>query len=155
MWTAWPAAENGPDRAVYTSITVSKLKIEFDYQEISLRQLQGLFPKISDLTFDLRDRAIDERDFGLLEQVWECWPRLEKLNFGYSEWAQSLMHEEVTPLGRNCDAAFLGIHEEEAVLLRRQDEEYLRDVHIVPLRPSLLTMPSKRSSCETLLLNFF
>ena len=41
---------------------------------------------------------------------------------------------------RNYDGDILGIPEEEAQLLRRQDDEYLRSVHIVPIRPSLLTM---------------
>ena len=43
----------------------------------------------------------------------------------------------------NYDPEFLGIHEQEAKLLGQKDEDFLRTVHIVPIRPSLLTMPSK------------
>ena len=46
-------------------------------------------------------------------------------------------------LTRNYDADFCGISEEEAEVLRGMDEEYLENVQIVPIRPSLLTMSSE------------
>ena len=38
---------------------------------------------------------------------------------------------------------FCGIHEEEAIYLRKQEKEFLEKVHIVPIQPSLLTMSSE------------
>ena len=53
---------------------------------------------------------------------------------------------------KRYDADFLGIHEEEVEFLRGQDEDYLRSVHIVPIRASLLTMSSEFCHDETYVL---
>ena len=40
----------------------------------------------------------------------------------------------------NCDAGFCGLFQEEAELLWNMDNDYLKEVHIVPVRPCISTM---------------
>ena len=49
----------------------------------------------------------------------------------------------------NFDAEFLGIHDEEVERLRQEDDETLEKIHIVPIRPSVLTMTRKPSKTCT------
>lgn len=45
-------------------------------------------------------------------------------------------------LDRNYDPEFCGIYSEEVQFLKTKDDAYLQAVHIVPIRRSVLTMPS-------------
>ena len=66
-------------------------------------------------------------------EIWELWPRLEELE----------VSGDCLILRDSYDAEFCGIHPEEAKILREKDDEYLKTVNIVPIRPSILTMKSK------------
>ena len=69
----------------------------------------------------------------LCPEFWEVWSNLQELNISGPGGV----------LRQNFDAEFCGINEEEAELLRDMDDEFLKRVQIVPIRPSLLTMQSK------------
>ena len=53
-------------------------------------------------------------------------------------------------LGENSDAEFLGINEEEVDLLRQMDDTSLELINIVPIRPSVRTMPRKIQTLKPL-----
>ena len=82
----------------------------------------------------LRDKADPP-----LKAICKAWPRLRELKFG-----------DLNSLKRNFDPD-LGVRyylgrstfEQEVKTLRKMDQEYLRAMHIVPIRPCMLTMSSK------------
>lgn len=146
-WNGWPTANQ--DISPFCCISAHKLKLEFGFQEINLSPLQAMFPNLSHISLTFVHREVDQRDLELLKQIMESWPRLVELEFSgvsLSPWST------LNPPIPNYDADFLGIHEEEAELLRREDDDFLRNVHIVPIRPSLLTMPGEFSSHESLVM---
>ena len=126
----------------YCCTTVRNLELLIESQAANVRPLQALFPNVSHLSFKFVDSRTDEADFTMLIQIFECWSDLETLGCSVEcgNWGSRSIQK---PPRRNYDADFLGIHEEEAELLRQKDEEFLRRVHIVPIRPSVLTMSSK------------
>ena len=132
VYREWPIV-NSAD-IINCSITVRKLKLDLHIKKINLRPFQALFPNASALHlhsngYRFSDRA---RDFAPFEEIWNCWPQLQELKF----------YGQNNSLNRNYDSDFCGIHEEEADLLRQEGKEYLERVHIVPIKPCLLTMPS-------------
>ena len=96
---------------------------------ISMAEIKAIFPHLTSL--ELLFCGFVSEDIPC--EVAEVWPNLEYLK----------IHGGDCFVTRNYDADFLGINEEEAEELRGKDEEYLRTVQIVPIRPSLLTMKSK------------
>ena len=70
-----------------------------------------------------------------LDQVWKYFPRLTELE----------VTGDCRYIGPALDAEFCGIFEEESKFLGEQTDEFLTLVHIVPIRPSVLTMPSMPS----------
>ena len=66
-------------------------------------------------------------------QIWDLWPKLEIVKIKAGR-----VH-----LYGYYDADFCGIHEEEANHLREQEDQFLRLVHIVPIKPCLTTMLSE------------
>ena len=68
-----------------------------------------------------------------ISQIVELWPDLEALETSGNR----------NTLRRNYDPDICGINAEEVEMLWDKDEEYLGAVHIAPIRPSVLTMPSK------------
>ena len=67
------------------------------------------------------------------EDLWSSWSDLEYISISVSEEAFSY----------NYDAYFLGIYPEEVEILKEMDDESLDQLNIVPVRPSVLTMPCK------------
>ena len=135
FFNEWPVANHG--NAFHCSTSVRKLELDVQIQKLTLRPFQVLFRNVSVLHLNFRvcefvDRT---RDFGPVGEIWEGWPQLEELKF-YGRW---------NILNRNYDLDFCGIHEDEANLLKLNSDEYLRSVHIVHIKPCLLTMPSKLS----------
>ena len=112
----------------FTPSKAQKLKLKLSGGSWRLVEIKGAFPHVTSLEMDLYD-------FGPLPcgEIWEMWPKLEELKISGSQ----------ITLTRNYDADFCGIHEEEASQLRKMDENYIRAVHLVPIRPSLLTMKRK------------
>ena len=133
----WPGFN--VDVVPHCCISARKLELEFQFQGMNMGPFHTLFPNISHLCVTVGSRT-DEQDFALLGQICKYWPGLDNLDF-------SVMNDRLArildPTRPNYDAEFLGVHEDEVMLLRGQDEGYLRNVHIVPVRPSLLAMPSK------------
>ena len=132
VYNEWPMTNNAD--IINSSKTVRKLKLDLHVKKINLRPFQTLFPNASILHLHLNGyKFLDRRrDFAPVEEIWECWPQLEELKFfGQNNF-----------LNRNYDSDFCGIHVEEVNLLRQKGSEYLQNVHIVPIKPCLLSMPS-------------
>ena len=79
------------------------------------------------------DLGSEHSDFLPLTELWQLWPLLEDIK----------VEGHYKCLERNYDAEFCGIHDEEAMYLRELPDGFLEAVHIVPIQPSLLTMPSE------------
>ena len=140
----WPAVSG--NLVPHCCDTVFKLELTVDCQQINISALQTMFPNVLHLSFAIYVRGRKKSNFELLKKIWESWPHLLDIEISTdhqvpSSGAKSLM--------LRYDANFLGIHEEEAEVLGQQDDDYLRSVHIVPLRPSLLTIPGE---CHELLI---
>ena len=77
-----------------------------------------------------------------LSEICEMWAELEDL--------------EITGgcnyLERCHDADFCGIDVQEAAWLALMNQDFLQHVHVVPIKPSLLTMPSTFLNLSPLLL---
>ena len=93
--------------------------------------------------------------------LWEIYPNLRKLDTtnmssGPSRpfaslwlWLLQLesvhLKDKIVLTTENLDAEFVGIHDEEVEFLRQEDDETLEKIHIVPIRPSVLTITRKPS----------
>ena len=113
---------------LHPAITVRILKLYSGYTTSTIWPLSVLFPNISVLHFRM---MVNDN---LVRDVFQHWCHLVELNL-WMDW-------EGMPK-RNYDSEFCGISEEEAEMLRHQDTVYLLNVHIVPIRPCLVTMLSK------------
>ena len=97
-------------------------------------EIKAVFPHAASL-----DLTLSKLDHVPCAEIWELWPDLEELK----------VHVRGCPKIKNNDAEICGVHEEEAENLRGMDDEFLRTVQIVPIRPSLLTMESKYLKFKT------
>ena len=126
----WPPSN--PGRQVhYSYSSVRKLTLDLTFVRVNLLEVKALFPNVTwlEVVCSRAEHLRPSEEF----RFWELWRNLEDLDI------------DGIILGRNYDADFCGINEEEVELLREMndDEDYLQSVHIVPIRPSLLTMPSE------------
>ena len=126
----WPEVSHSSPDLIQVCPTVRKLTLDLEVDHINLSLLKLVFPNVTILKFHLN---FCDWDLAPLTEVWELYPNLEELK----------MKGEFNKLNCSYDSQFCGIFEEEAEWLRTRDEEYLKAVHIVPIRPSVLTMPSK------------
>ena len=135
LYNVWPVA-NSNREVIYVSTSAYKLTLDLHIRQINLRPFQAVFPNISVLHLHLNggNHGSDGMwDFGPVEEIWECWPRLEELKvFGTNSF-----------LNRNYDMDFCGIHEQEVEMLKRKGGKFLQSFHVVPIKPCLLTMQSK------------
>ena len=123
----WPPDNRGRFRQCeYTG--VRKLTLNLLRVTVNMQEIKAVFPHIASL-----ELILHESEDLPCQEFWELWPDLQELEVRGIE----------CTLSRNFDAEFCGVHKEEAKVLREMDQEYLRAVHIVPIRPSLLTMRSK------------
>ena len=120
--------------------TARRLRLNLKDRGLDLRPLKLLAPNILTLELHITPQDGGHRSPDLLSftQIFQLWPQLEQL--------------QVTGRVNNCfkwnyDADFCGIHEEEVMRLEEKDKGFLRKVHIVPTKPSLLTMQSESSPC--------
>ena len=66
------------------------------------------------------------------KDIFRCWPKLISID---------ILGDQFNFFAfRNSDAEFCGIYEEEVELLWTESDEYLSNVHYVPVRPCLSTM---------------
>ena len=115
------------------SSTVRELDLRIRPPPATLRLFQTIFPNISVLR--LSCRGVIE---GLFLEIFEHWPQLVELELTRPYYDPVFL--------RNSDASFCGIHEEEAELLSQKDEDFLKKVHIVPIRNCILTMQGQYRS---------
>ena len=119
----WPK-----NHAIYECRNVRKLTVSVEHVDLDATALKCVFPNVCWLKLD-----IDKAKSLPCQALWELWPQLEHIE----------VCGEGNTLTHNYDAEFCGIHDEEAELLRKMDNKYLRRVHIVPIRPSVVTMRGK------------
>ena len=115
---------------IHPSLTVKKLRMEVDVGRVKISDLGHIFPSVT--TLEIVPRELDVSVIPYAD-LWATWPNLQVFD----------VTEGIAALKRNFDADFLGLNPEEVEFLREQDDEYLRRVHVVPIRPSLLTMKCK------------
>ena len=129
----WPKG-NETSSDLRSCPTVRKLKLDLDVDKINMSQIKIVFPNVLLLKFNVQDGSLyDSDDLPSLAEIWEVYPFLQELKIKGTG----------NKLKFNYDSQFCGIFDEEVELLREKEEEYLKAVHIVPIRPSVLTMPSK------------
>ena len=131
----WPYAAEIPQSVERRSATnVWKLTLELNPKKIRWHFINRLFPNVLTLEIQVMEvYSAADNDFLPLNEIFLCWTYLRQLQI-----------IDVVNFAPRChDDDFCGINNEEAELLREQDEEFLKAVHIVPIRPCLLTMPSK------------
>lgn len=113
---------------VHAATTVRSLEIRFGSNVTNVWPLPALFPNISDLDCVFKGRG------NFVIDIFKNWRHLLDMRLTF-DWVRGST--------RNHDMDFCGIYEEEAEMLRHQDGVYLAKVHIVPVRPCLVTMLSK------------
>ena len=118
----------------YCAQTTKHLKLEMELYPLALLQLEKSFPNLAKLKLfseSFTGRAVPYR------LIFRFWPDLKTLFISSGTWD---LEDKALP---NWDAEFCGINQEEVELLRGKEEEYLRNLHIVPVRPCVSTMKSK------------
>ena len=130
----WPMGGDMSNVPRYYSKSVRKLVLKVELRRVNLFQLQAVFPNVSVLKLSVCGNDRFGAELAQFSDIWKYWPDLHSLKI------DGIM----ISIGRNFDADFCGIHEEEAEWLRQQSTKYLKKVHIVPIMPCLLTMKSKK-----------
>ena len=117
----------------YGSKGVRKLTLELQRKKINMTFLKSYAPNVASM--EIRGSRSNQLkgDSVPFSIIFQFWPELEELRITRADFF----------LHRSYDADLCGIHEEEAELLRKMNPEFLRNVRIVPIKPSLLTMPRK------------
>ena len=116
-----------------------RLELQLTLKGMNLSPLRILAPNIISIEVAaLHHPLCCDADILVCSQIWQLWPHLEEISITGRE----------NNLGRNKDADFCGIYEEEASYLREQPEEFLEAVHTVPIKPSQMPMASEYSYCE-------
>ena len=131
--TEWPTSSTGPLVHPQCSSNASKLALNFENKHLNLIPIQSMAPDVTWLELKISHTFKFDVDVAPFSDIWKLWPQLVGLRITVSAKYPN----------RNYDADFCGIYEEEAEILREKDANYLRNVHIVPVRPSILTMTSK------------
>ena len=133
---AWPSVDEEimikGDR-LGCSHSVRKLTLDLHVKTINMPVLKNLFPDLSSMEIKAKHSVRLKRDSLPLVEIFQLWPNLEGLKIAGAN----------NFLRRSYDADLCGIHEGEADHLRTMETRFLERVQIVPIRPSLLTMPSK------------
>ena len=103
-------------------------------KDFCLTYAAGLFPHVTKL--ELNPEGTNEViPYGT---IWAQFPHLETLLVRETSWSS---YEK--PRTINYDADFLGIFEDEAEELRKEEVENLKNLHIVPIKPAITTLLSK------------
>ena len=119
----------------YVCQSVTKLDLSLDFPQVTLMPLETVFPSVR----FLRLSDLSPSNSPPLDQVFCLWPKLEELFLEGREAASE-------GFWQNADADFCGITREEVETLWGENEEFLRTVHIVPIRPCLSTLKSMLAS---------
>ena len=114
----------------YASQTTSDLIVHADMSSVSFVNLKKSLPEVMDLLIIADPTNAHTVPY---RQIFRLWPNLKRLHV-----RGSIKH----PVS-NYDAEFCGINQEEVELLWSMDDDYLKNVHIVPVRPGVTTMPSE------------
>ena len=123
----WPPKYHG-EHVRYTYTSLRKLTLFLTCLTANLVEIKAAFPHVIAL-----ELYLCQSEYAPCGEVWELWPNLEQLKLSVT-WIT---------VRKNYDAEFCGIHKEEVELLREMDDEFLRTVQIVPIRPSLLIYYAK------------
>ena len=118
---------------------VRKLTLNHHATIFSLEYCAALFPHLTDLDV-CSDKDRVQVPYG---KIWGAFPNLEALYAREPLWWQADARTV------NYDADFLGIFEDEAKELRSMDLKAVTNMHIVPIKPSILAMKSKNRCVST------
>ena len=129
----WPTTGRDDHIPCSPSKSVRKLELHLELRKVNLFPLKAVFPSITSLELNVHENGKLGAEIAPFSDIWTCWPDLHKLS----------IYGSTVSITRNFDADFCGITEQEAEWLRRQPTRFLKKVHIVPIKPCLLTMKSK------------
>ena len=129
----WPTSAAGPLVPPEFSSNAHKLILYLPDKNLNLIPIKSLAPDLTSLEIKIYKFFHLSVDVAPFSDIWTLWPQLVELKVNVSARRPN----------RNYDADFCGIFEEEAEVLRGQNEEYLQKVHVVPIRPCVLTMARK------------
>ena len=130
--TTWPTSSSGPQVHHQFSSNAHKLTLKLINKNLNFMPITSIAPNVTLLELKLYHTSGFDVDIAPFSDIWRFWPQLVQLKVDV---AADLPN-------RNYDADFCGIYEEEAEILRDKEETYLLNVHIVPVRPSVLAMNS-------------
>ena len=84
--------------------------------------------------------------------IWSYWKELEDLQvFSPGVFSVVPYAGEQEPPKKNLDAEFCGIHPKEVEELLKQDEEFLKAVHIVPVQPAITCLSGTVATSQNLI----
>ena len=113
----------------YSSSSVKRIDLESDsYRNINFSQLAQTFPAVT----SLQVKNLSADNLLPLSQVIRSWPDLENIH----------LDGRARGVWRNYDSEFCGTSPEEMEYLWGQSPEFLREFHLVPIRPCLSTLAS-------------
>ena len=138
--------EWAPDPAAvrHVSPSVTKLELSLELGQVSLPQLKEIFPSVRFLKLE----NLSPNNLPALDQVFSLWPHLDQLILTGDN------NAEENDYWQNFDAELCGISREEVETLWGKDEEFLRALQIVPIRPCITTVHSKSSSVRIFTVSF-
>ena len=113
--------------------TISKLEVDLSMGTVSFSQLKATFPAAVHLVL----MRMQSNNLPSFWQIFRLWPKLEQLKLDG-------MGLGLCP---NCDAEFCGISRDEMRRYHEKGDEFLRALHIVPIRPCISTLPSEHRRC--------
>ena len=111
------------------SLTLSELVLSLEFCNVNLAHFKKVFPNVT----TLRLLSLRSDNIPCLYQVCRLWPKLKHLQL-------SGMAPDFWP---NKDSLLCGISRAEAEELSTKDEDFLRTVQIVPIRPCITTLLGK------------
>ena len=111
--------------------TVDKLEVDLTLRTVSFSQLKATFPAVLHLIL----AGLEPHNLPSFWQIFRLWPKLEKLE----------LQGQGRAMGpyQNYDAEFCGISKDEMRAYYGKDDEFLRALHRVPIRPAISTLLSE------------
>ena len=131
-FTSWGNTASTLVQSPKPSTSVKNLTLSLEIDQKTLQVCGRIFANVSYLSLLQKSVELEEIPY---EGLWAHWSQVEFMEVTETE----------IELGLNFDAEFLGIHAEEVNLLRQMDDKSLEMMNIVPIRPSVLSMPRKIS----------
>ena len=112
---------------------IEHIRLRYCLKEYTIRFFAEMCPNIKKL-----HAIFERRTWTPYSLIWTHWKNLEELHVLNPGIFSVVPYEGEQELPKkNLDAEFCGINPEEVEELLKQDEEFLKDVHIVPIQPAI------------------